>query len=147
MRYETYDLETTESLMSFEFLSEGPKGIIKKRVIFQETGQADFYNLAFGDIDSTTDAIDDKIVTDNNDAKKILATIAETVSIFLDKYPNAYIYAKGSTLSRNRLYRIGISNNLEEINEQFMVLGLSSDNKWTIYEKNNDYSAFLIKKK
>ncbi len=147
MRYETYDLETTESLMSFEFLSEGPKGIIKKRVIFQETGQADFYNLAFGDIDSTTDAIDDKIVTDNNDAKKILATIAETVSIFLDKYPNAYIYAKGSTLSRNRLYRIGISNNLEEINERFMVLGLSSDNKWTIYEKNNDYSAFLIKKK
>lgn len=147
MRNETYQLESEDSMMIFEFMSEGPKGAIKKRVQYESTSQEDVYNLAFGDVDVETDDIDDKIVSDNNDTEKVLATVAKTVIYFMNKYPNAYIHAKGSTFTRTRLYRIGISNHLEEINEQFKVFGLLGDNNWVIYEKNKNYSAFVIKNK
>lgn len=63
MRYETYELEVTESLMTFEFFSEGPKGMIKKRVLYQRI-EGTFYNLAFGDVNLATNKIDDKVVSD-----------------------------------------------------------------------------------
>ena len=143
MRYETYLLETRESMMTFEFISKGPKGSVKKRVQYTKFKQGNFYNLAFGDVNKNND-IDDKTVTHNNDTHKVLATVAKTVYTFLEKYPNAAIYVKGSTFARTRLYRMIISNNLEEINEQFKVFGFFDDKGWVVYEKNNDYSAFLV---
>jgi hypothetical protein len=124
MRYESYQLEIADSLMTFEFISEGSKGFIKKRIQYEQTGRDNFYNLAFGDVDIDTDEINDEVITDNKDTLKVLATVAKTVNTFLHKYPNARIYAKGSTPSRTRLYRIGISNNLEEISENYKVYGL-----------------------
>jgi hypothetical protein len=147
MRYESYQLEIADSLMTFEFISKGSKGFFKKRIKYEQTGRDNFYNLAFGDVDIDTDEINDEVVTDNKDTLKVLATVAKTVNIFLHKYPNARIYAKGSTTSRTRLYRIGISNNLEEISENYKVYGLLEESSWVEYEKNNDYSAFLILKK
>ena len=67
-----------------------------------------------------TDDFDDEIITNNQDSKRVLATVAATVYIFLDKYPKASIFATGSNIARNRLYRIGISNNLEEIEDDFI---------------------------
>ena len=145
MRFKTYPLEANESLMTFEFISEGPKGFIRKRVQFQRINRKNMYNLAFGDVNIVTDDFDDKVVTDNNDSEMVLATVAATVYIFTDKYPSATVYAKGSTLARTRLYRIGISNNLEEISKRFMIHGLLKGIGWAIYEKNKNYSAFLIK--
>lgn len=143
---ETYEIKIGDSLMTFEFISLGSKGSFKKRVQYEKTNQQNFYNLAFGDVNVETDDFDDKVVTDNNDTQKVLATVAATVLVFLNKYPNAFIHVKGSTLSRTRLYRIGISNNLEEINKFFTIFGLLEDKNWVIYEKNNNYSAFLIMK-
>jgi hypothetical protein len=147
MGYETYQLEITESVMIFEFISEGPKGAIKKRIHYQKTSIEDTYNLAFGDVDVETNDFDDKVVTNNNDAEKVLATVAKSVYAFIEEYPNARIYAKGSTSTRTRLYRIGISNNLEEINEQFDVYGLLDGVGWSRFKKNNNYSAFAMKLK
>jgi hypothetical protein len=147
MRYEKYELEIGESLRIFEFTSEGPKGSIKKRVHYQKVGPPNFYNLAFGDVNLITDAIDDTIVTDNKDTEKILATIASTIYAFIDRYPEARIHLKGSTFTRTRLYRIAISNNLEEISETFNVYGVLDDNKLAVYTQNKNYSAFLITKK
>lgn len=146
MRDETYQLEIDDSLMIFEFTSEGPKGLIKKRVQYQNIGN-DIYNLAFGDVDIKTDEFDDKIVSNNSDTKKVLATVAATINIFVDINPKARIYAKGSTFARTRLYRIGISNNLEEINKRFEIYGMIEGKGWVFYEKNNDYSAFIMKLK
>ena len=47
MNKETYQLEAFESLLTFEFISEGPKGSIKKRVQYQKTKWRNIYNLAF----------------------------------------------------------------------------------------------------
>ncbi len=146
MRFETYELDVTESFMTFEFISEGPKGSIKKRVQYQQVGR-NAYNLAFGDVNIETDDLDDKVISDNKDTRKVLATVAKTVYTFIDTYPSAEIYIEGSTNSRTRLYQIGISNNLNEINEKFVVLGYSDDEDWSIFEKNKRYSAFLIQLK
>ena len=105
-----------------------------------------FYNLGFGDKDHKTGEIDDTIITDNGDSQKILATVAYTVYSFTDKYPNSWIYAKGSTKARTRLYRMGISNNLDFIVQDFEIHGLKNDS-WFKFERNVDYEAFLIKRK
>ena len=144
MRYETYELNITDSLKVFEFISVGPKGSITKRVQFTKISDDDFYNLAFGDVNAETDDIDDTIVSNNNDMEKVLATVAATVFAFIDAYPEAMVYVKGSNLARNRLYRMSIANNLEEINNRFIVLGLLEDKKWVVFEKNTNYQAFLI---
>lgn len=105
-----------------------------------------FYNLGFGDKDETTGQIDDEIVTNNGDSEKVLATVASTLYIFMEKFPDAMVFATGSTKARTRLYRIGISNNLIEIQEDFEIYGLA-ENKWQNFQKQTAYEAFLIVQK
>jgi hypothetical protein len=132
--------------MFYEFESDGPKGNVIKRIEYTETELKGFYNLGFGDKDHNTGKINDTVITNNGDSQKILATVAYTVYSFTDKYPNAWIYAIGSTKARTRLYRMGIANNLVEILQGFEIHGFK-DNSWFEFEKNVDYDAFLIKRK
>ncbi|MFT3704564.1 MAG: hypothetical protein QM802_19515 [Agriterribacter sp.] len=89
MKKEKYHYKTEKFFEFFEFYSEGPKGIIKKIVEFQPTVHEGVYNLAFGDFNDETKAIDDKIITNNSDSIKVLATVASTVYAFMEKHPNA----------------------------------------------------------
>jgi hypothetical protein len=43
MSYDTYQLEMTDSIMIFEFVSEGPKGLVRKRVHYEKTKEVDTY--------------------------------------------------------------------------------------------------------
>ena len=54
MNLPKYPLSSSEKMMTFEFASEGSKGIILKLVKYQETNLKDLYNLAFGDKNSET---------------------------------------------------------------------------------------------
>jgi hypothetical protein len=146
MREETYEFESDNSMMIFEFISEGPKGKIRKRIHFEETNRPNFYNLAFGDVNEETDDFDDKIVSDNEDTNKVLVTVASTVALFLSIYPDAFVRAKGGNFARTRLYRMGISSHLEAINKNFKVFVLLDDTNWEVYEKNKNYSAYVILK-
>ncbi|GEO06185.1 hypothetical protein AAE02nite_38490 [Adhaeribacter aerolatus] len=132
--------------MVFEFVSEGPQGQIKKLIQYSETNLKDFYNLGFGDKDERTGEIDDTIITNNGDSQKALATVAATVYAFTEKYPDSWIYATGSNIIRTRLYRMGITNNLIEIQKDFVVYGLKG-NQWEVFEKEITYDAFLVKRK
>lgn len=132
----------------FEFVSEGPKGQIRKMVQYTDTGTENVFNLAFGDYDENTDNINDISITNNGDSTKVLATLASTVYAFTEKYPNAWVFATGSTVVRTRLYRMGITNNIEEIIADFDVYGLTTDtNIWEEFIIGEDYEAFLITKK
>lgn len=146
MKYEKYEFNAGEKFMSYDFESDGPKGKITKLVQYIETELKGFYNLAFGDKDHVTGEIDDFVITNNGDSKKVLSTVVSTVYSFTDKYPNSWIYAIGSTKVRTRLYRIGIANNLAEIVQDFDVYGLK-DGEWYRFEKNVDYGAFLVRRK
>jgi len=107
MKLPKYPLASSDSLMTFEFVSEGQKGFIHKLVRYQPTNLKDIYNLAFGDKDHTTGNIDDTVISNNGDGEKVLATVVATLYAFTDKYPNVWIYATGSTKSRTRLYEWG----------------------------------------
>jgi len=146
MKYEKYHIETSSSFLKFEFISKGPKGNIKKQVIFKQTDNPDVYNLGFGDIDPDTGEISDMAITNNNDSQKVLATVALTGLSFFEKHPGKFIFAIGSTKSRTRLYRIGLSTNLEEIQKDFEIFGYQG-NSWESFEKERDYEAFHIRKK
>ena len=90
--------------------------------------------------------ISDTIVTNNNDSRIVLATVAATVHDFTIHYPKALVVAKGSTHSRTRLYRMGITNHWKEISVDFEIFGLKNG-KWELFEERRDYEAFLIHRK
>ena len=146
MNMEQYTLKAEDSLMVYEFLSEGPKGKIPKLVKFSKTNTRDLFNLAFGDKDLKTGNIDDLIISNNGDSEMVLATVVATVYAFTDKHPEAWIYATGSTLARTRLYRMGITKYIVEIRKDFEVLGMRN-NAWYPFRKNVEYVAFLVRRK
>ena len=146
MRDQRYSFEIGHFNMSYEFVSEGPKGRIVKQVKYTEIEDNGFYNLGFGDKIDNEDDFDDEVISDNNDSIRILATIAAAVYHFTEHKPNAYVFAQGNIKARTRLYRIELSNHLEEIKIDFIILGYIN-NSWENYQKNRDYSAFLITRK
>jgi hypothetical protein len=103
--------------------------------------------LGFGDVNLETDEFDDEVISNNNDTTKVLATVANSVSIFLDKYPEASVYAEGSTRTRTRLYQISISKYFVEITKKYQVFGYLEGVGWGAFKKNINYSAFLIMNK
>ena len=146
MELPKYPLASGEKLMTFEFISEGPKGLIHKLVQFKQTNLRDVYNLAFGDKDYTTGEIDDTVISNNGDSEKVLATVVATVYAITDKHPGAIIYATGSTKARTRLYRMGIAKYFSEVTKDFEILGERNDD-WETFRKNIDYDGFLVKRK
>ena len=102
--------------------------------------------LGFGDKDPHSNFISDLTVSNNNDSQKVLATVARTLYLFTEHYPDAVVLASGSTLARTRLYRIGIANNLLEIERDFVVLGLT-ESEWEPFRKNVTYHSFAIRRK
>lgn len=141
-----YKVETATDFQTFEFISIGPKGYITKIVRYTEINIKGFYNLGFGDKDPVTGLISDLTVTNNGDSQKVLATVAATLYAFTDYYPNSTVIATGSTEARTRLYRVGITNNIETIKLDYDVFGLTEDD-WEIFRKDVTYSAFLVRKK
>lgn len=147
MRHPKYNYRSENSFHFYEFISEGPKGLVKKLVVYTETATENVYNLGFGDYDESTDGINDLSVTNNGDSLKVLATVASTVYAFIERFPNAWILATGSTSVRTRLYRMGITNNLAEIESDFIVLGYNKNEEWEKFVVGEDYEAFLLTKK
>lgn len=140
-----YVYKINENFLDYEFTSVGPKGAIKKVVRFTQVGVY-IYNLGFGDLDAQTGEISDISITNNSDSRKILATVASAVHDFTLRHPKAWIFARGSTLSRTRLYRMGITNHWDNIWPEFKLFGLI-ETEWEAFEKQKGYEAFLIRRK
>lgn len=145
MQLPHYPYKTNSNFQDYEFYSIGPKGQIKKVVRFTQISTAVF-NLGFGDLDAATGQISDISVTNNNDSRKVLATVASTVHDFTLNYPKVWIVARGSTVSRTRLYRMGITNHWSEVNAEFEVFGLKHGS-WQPFELREDYDAFLVRRR
>ncbi len=146
MKLPKYPLASSDKMMTFEFVSEGNNGLIHKIVKYQPTNLKGLYNLAFGDKDLKTGEIDDKVISNNGDSEKVLATVVSTVYAFTDKYPDVWIYATGSTKARTRLYRMGISKFLDEVTEDFEILG-EIDEDWETFKSDFEYDGFLVRRK
>lgn len=75
-----------------------------------------------------------------------MATVVAAVIAFTEKHPDVWVYARGSTRSRTRLYRMGISKYIAEISDEFEVYG-QIQNEWEIFQSNVEYDAFLTQRK
>lgn len=142
-----YVYKSAKKFLVYEFVSVGLKGRIKKVVKYSFTGVENVYNLGFGDLNEETNEIDDLSVTNNGDSEKVLATVVSTIFAFTEQYPNALVVATGSTLARTRLYRMGISKHLKEIELHFAVYGLTELGEWESFVIGKEYEAFFITKK
>lgn len=147
MNYPRYEYSTEDELNIFEFDSIGTKGKVAKIVQYTEMNIKGYYNLGFGDLDPETKEINDDIVTNNGDGQKVLATVVSTVYAFTGKNTDAYVYATGSNEVRTRLYRMGITNNLEELKRDFYVYGLRNDGEFELFIVGEDYLGFLVTRK
>jgi hypothetical protein len=89
MNLDKYSLVSSADHKFYEFYSEGPKGCIKKVVHYQTLSRwrDNIYNLAFGDWIENAKKVNDKIITNNNDRQKILATVASIVLDFIQYHP------------------------------------------------------------
>src|SRR5882762_918527 len=109
MKYPRYpvvardDYYTSDDYHMYEFYSEGSRGRIKKIILYEKIGM-NLFNLGFGDWNEELQGLDDSSRSNNGDRDKVLATVAFTALDFTSKFPDAQIFAEGSTSSRTRLY-------------------------------------------
>jgi len=146
MHIHRYPLSAGKKLASYEFVSVGRKGHIKKLIYFTQSNYSNFYYLSFGDENPETGRLDDLVISNNGDSENVLATVVAAVYAFTDRYPEAWVAATGSTDSRTRLYRMGLSRHFEQLNNDFIVLG-QIDNEWEPFEIGVNYEAFVVKRK
>lgn len=148
MQYEFYsDLVIASDLRVFDFVSVGKYGSIQKRVAFIPTELPGVYNMAFGDTNDDGE-IDDYSISDNGDRNKILATLAKIIELYTNTYPERWIYFRGSTKERTRLYRMAVGLNLEELSQKFEIYAEVNDSAdFLIFQRDMQINAFLVKRK
>jgi hypothetical protein len=148
MNKQGYNYKTNDSLLDFEFVSEGPKGLIKKVIRFtpKNANGITYFNLGFGDWNELKKRIDDKAISNNDDKDKILVTVAKAVLEFTQHFPDVWVYAQGSTPARTRLYQMGIAAHWDEIEPLLKVYG-HSQGKWSAFQKTVNYNAFSVLRK
>jgi hypothetical protein len=143
-----YAYKKYDKLWMYEFISEGPKGKIRKIVEFipfNYYGRICF-NLFLGDWNEEINSADELIISNNQDSLKVLVTVAKIVLEFTNSMPGAIVHIKGNSPSRTRLYQIGITKYWIDISALFTVVGYYN-NKWQFFLKNVNYDAFMVYRK
>lgn len=145
MDHNKYPVVFEPGHVSYVFLSEGPKGKIKKVVAYTMIIEG-IYNLGFGDWDEEKMRIDDISRSSNGDMDKVLATVAFTVLDFIQSNPDAIIFIEGSSPARTRLYQMKISDNWLEISGLICLYGYLDDD-WVPFVPGRNYEAFQVRRK
>ncbi|WP_254070753.1 hypothetical protein [Pedobacter sp. L105] len=135
MNLEHYSCFSDNNFYTYEFFNEGPKGRIKKVIRYTKIGNNPvIYNLGFGDEDNITGKIDDEAISNNNDRSIVLATVADTINDFINRHPIDFLFAKGNSPVKTRLYQIYISSMIDEIKRDFKLYGFRNRN-WSKFTK------------
>jgi hypothetical protein len=146
---EQYKFEASKEFLEYTFYSEGPRGNIKKmiRSTLEVMLGLRYYNLSFGDWNDELKIIDDLAKSNNQDIEKIFATIATAVLDFCTHYPDAIIYAIGSTPARTRRYQMELNKYLKEIETDFELFGFIEDKGFISFRPGINYLSFLAFRK
>ncbi|MFN0050312.1 MAG: DUF6934 family protein [Cytophagales bacterium] len=143
MNVPAYPLSTNPEKLVFRFKSFSEGKIISKEIAYVQMYQNSIiYNLALGDYDADG-ILSDLTISHNHDMEKVLATVAKSMLEFFSIRPNCTIFFTGSTSVRTRLYRIAISNYMNEFKEIFVIYGTIKD-LLEEFEPNKSYDSFLI---
>ncbi|MGV0940920.1 DUF6934 family protein [Empedobacter sp. ULE_I140] len=129
-------IESSDKRVVYNFTSKGEKDIIK-RVFFDKIFEnSTIYNLSFGNVVITEEGEDitDKSRDNNSDVNKVLSTVFSCTIDFLSRYSNSRVILWGNTESKNRLYKMSISNNLKDFNGYLKVYGCIFNNMELNYD-------------
>ena len=77
---------------------------------------------------------------------RVRLTVAKTLLEFTAHFPDALVYARGSSPARTRLYQMEVLANLNEIGKILEVFGFINGH-WLPFERNVNYEAFLVWRK
>jgi hypothetical protein len=102
------------------------------------------FNVTLGDVKSETGEVDTLVISDNGDRDKILRTVAESITLFCRRYPQVYVLVSGNSPARNRLYRMIISNRIDEIRQYCEIYGMIGLRGYP-FRADQNYNGFLAK--
>ncbi|HTJ10875.1 MAG TPA: hypothetical protein VL547_02560 [Dinghuibacter sp.] len=119
MKHEAYEVSGVfGEFDAFDFVSSGKNGIVLKRVVFAPTPEREVVNLVLGDVGADGE-VDDRVISNNGDRDKVLATVLRIINYYHRWYPERAISIEGNTAARNRLYRMVISIYQEELSNSY----------------------------
>lgn len=141
-----YHVSSNKNGLRYTFYSDGPRGRILKVIQFKlyQAHPDVIFNISLGDLDESTNEIDNNVISDNGDALKILRTVAESIIRFCRRYPQCWVLIRGNTPARNRLYRMRIVDRLGEIEKRCKIYGVIGANV-VDFCKDEAYNGFLVK--
>ncbi|QDK81467.1 hypothetical protein EXU85_23790 [Spirosoma sp. KCTC 42546] len=147
MNLPRYEVRASTDRLNYMFVSEGPKGRILKVISYSYLEDLEVWNLGFGDYNILTDEIDDQIVSNNGDGRKILTTVAFTLNEFFATQPSAVVFFTGSTSRRTKVYGRAISSYWKDISDQFLVEGVNSYGVSEPFQQDKLYAGFQIRQR
>lgn len=77
---------------------------------------------------------------------KVLVTVYMTMLDFFEKNAGAKVFFQGSTLSRNRLYRVAIAKTHRDLAPNLRIFGFI-DGEIEAFEPNREYDSFMFQLK
>jgi hypothetical protein len=149
MHLPSYEIvEKADDYSEYKFVSVGPNGSITKFIVFKRLFVETLYNLSLLDVmpDGT---YSDTHFSNNNDLRKILATILEVVIDYTEKFPDRQIFFQGSDEEGKRisLYHKAISKHLFVLEKEFHIYGIADDGQEERFNPDSRYSAVLVMRK
>ena len=140
---DSYPLLSEPMHRMYMFKSVGTQGVVNKMIVFQKIAGTR-YNLSFGDFKGGR--IDDEVITNNGDLVKVISTVAQSVYLFFEHYPDASIEIEGVDDKRKRLYNTIFQRRRTEIDVYFEVKGWS-DGEFMALQEGYFYEKFVIQLK
>ena len=138
--YPYYDLGLDKH---YFFLSVGEKGSVYKIVALTLKDNGN-WNLGFGDL--IDNKINDSIMTNNQDVRKVIGTVAKVAIDFLKQNPDKIVEIEPVGEKRNTLYNTVFRRYFTEIDTLYVIMGLINDKKEP-YLPTKIYDKFTIKLK
>ncbi|MHA4738724.1 DUF6934 family protein [Dyadobacter sp. MSC1_007] len=164
MNTPVYPHHRVGSQHTYLFFSVGTNGEISKVVRFSQMATPEFnigdtihYNVAFGDLKETNGdvEVDDSVRSNNGDMRKVLATVARIMEVFMKKHPGAVLFVsgyvdlehrEGHNNQRSTLYQKIIDANWDALSPRFQFWGVI-DRQLEIYMPRKSYEHVLIKRR
>ena len=146
-RLQAYPIESNADKLQHRFVSKGVEGDIVKLVLY-DFMEINKWNLAFGDANADESDFDDKVISNNQDMRRVIQTIFETARIFSAAYPERKIHIEPVDRKRKLLYNRVFQDQQMAIEEFYTIHGLFiSEDKEEKYDAHTIYEAFLLTKK
>jgi hypothetical protein len=127
----------------YSFESIGDKGHVTKIVTLTLMTNGN-WNLGFGDL--IKGKISDSVITNNNDVRKVIGTVAKIAIEFLMQFPHCTIEVRPVDERRSKLYNLVFQRYFDEITTYFNVWGITEQEKES-YQPTKTYHKFTIKLK